>query len=72
VREVGGGRERGTRMKHMYVDAKMISVETVPGIRGGARRERSEGANSSMLYLIHFKKLCNAAMYHTQHNNKNK
>jgi hypothetical protein len=27
----------------MYVDAKMVPVETVPGIRGGGMGERSGG-----------------------------
>jgi hypothetical protein len=34
----------------MYVNAKMIPGETVPGIRGGG--------NSSMIYLIHCKNFC--------------
>jgi hypothetical protein len=41
----------------MYVNAKMIPVETVPGIGGGGRRA-VEGMNSSMIYLIHCKNLC--------------
>jgi hypothetical protein len=40
----------------MYVNAKMIPVETVPGIwGGGCMRERSGGGNSSMMYWMHFK-----------------
>jgi hypothetical protein len=43
----------------MYVNAKMIPVETVPGIKGGRRGERSRGEwNSSMIYLIHCKNFC--------------
>jgi hypothetical protein len=42
----------------MYVNAKMIPVETVAGIRGGEVKEISEGMNSSMIYLIYFKNLC--------------
>jgi hypothetical protein len=34
----------------MYVKAKMIPVETVPGIGGGV--------NSNMTYLIHCKNFC--------------
>jgi hypothetical protein len=42
----------------MYVNAKMISVETVPGIRGGGRKRVVEGVNPSMKYVIHCKYLC--------------
>jgi hypothetical protein len=42
----GGGWERGRRMNmaqcvHMYVNAKMIPVETVQGIREGRMGKRS-------------------------------
>jgi hypothetical protein len=47
----------------MHVNAKMILVETVPGIREGGMGERSGGGNSSMIYLIHCKSLVNATMY---------
>jgi acyl CoA:acetate/3-ketoacid CoA transferase beta subunit len=40
----------------MDVNAKMIPVETVPGMRGG--KGSREGVNSSMVYLMHFKNLC--------------
>jgi hypothetical protein len=40
----------------LYVNAKMIPVETVPGIRGGGRGESSGGGNQ--VYLIHCKNLC--------------
>jgi hypothetical protein len=33
----------------MYVNAKMIPVETVPGIREREMEERSGGGNSSMI-----------------------
>jgi hypothetical protein len=33
----------------MYVNAKMIPVETVPGIRGGRMKEGSGGASLSMI-----------------------
>jgi hypothetical protein len=44
---------------HMYINTKMIPVETVPGIRGGGMRKRSVwgGWNSSMIFLIHCKSL---------------
>jgi hypothetical protein len=42
----------------MYVSAKMIPVETVPGVRRGGMKERSGRVNSSMMYLIHCKNLC--------------
>jgi hypothetical protein len=38
---------------HMYVNSKMIPVETVPGIG-----EQWKGDNSSMIYLIHCGNLC--------------
>jgi hypothetical protein len=46
-----------SRCIHMYVNVKMIPVETVPVIR--ERGDRAvEGTNSSMTYLMHCKKLC--------------
>jgi hypothetical protein len=43
----------------MYVNAEMIPVETVPEIQGERVWKRAvEGMNSSMIYLIHCKKLC--------------
>jgi hypothetical protein len=42
----------------MYVNAKIILVEIVSGIRRGRMNERSGGGNSSMVYLIHCKNLC--------------
>jgi hypothetical protein len=42
----------------MYANAKMIPVETVPGIREGGIKENGGGVNSSMIYLIHYKNLC--------------
>jgi hypothetical protein len=42
----------------MYVNAKMIPVETVPEIREGRMGKRSRGGNSCMMYLIHCKNLC--------------
>jgi hypothetical protein len=42
----------------MYANAKMIPVETIPGIRGGGIKERDKGVNLSMIYLVHCKNLC--------------
>jgi hypothetical protein len=56
----------------VYVNAKMIPVETVPGIRGGGMGERSRGGNSSMIYLIYCKHLCKCYGILTQHNNNKK
>jgi hypothetical protein len=54
----------------MYVNAKMITVETVPGIRGWGRAV--EGWNSSMIYFIHCKNLCKCYnVPPNQHNNNN-
>jgi hypothetical protein len=38
----------------------MIPAESIPGTGGG---EIKEGVNSSMIYLIHCKNLCNATVY---------
>jgi hypothetical protein len=56
----------------MYVNAKMISVETVLGIRGGGMKERGIRVNSSMIYLIHYKNLVNTKCILTKHNNGGK
>jgi hypothetical protein len=32
----------------MYINGKMISVETVPGIKGGGMKRAVEGVNSSV------------------------
>jgi hypothetical protein len=39
----------------MYVNGKIILVETIPGM---GRGRMVEGVNSSMIYLIHCKNLC--------------
>jgi hypothetical protein len=36
----------------MYVNAKMITVENIPGIGGGRDKD------SSLIYLIHCKNIC--------------
>jgi hypothetical protein len=46
----------------MYVNAKMIIVETIPGM-GGRLRRAVEGVNSSMIHLIHSKNFCKCSMY---------
>jgi hypothetical protein len=43
---------------HMYLNAKMIPVETAPGIRGGGGGRAVKGVNSNMICLIHRKNLC--------------
>jgi hypothetical protein len=40
---------------HLFVNAKMKLVGTAPGIRGGRMKESSEGVNSSIIYLMHYK-----------------
>jgi hypothetical protein len=42
----------------MYVNTKMISAETVPGITGRGMNRTMEEGSSSMIYLINCKKLC--------------
>jgi hypothetical protein len=42
----------------MYVDAKMIPVETIAGIRRGWIKGEVEEVNSCVIYLIHCKNLC--------------
>jgi hypothetical protein len=42
----------------MYVNAKMISVETTPGIKGGRIKENDGRVDSSMIYLIYCKNFC--------------
>jgi hypothetical protein len=41
---------------HMYVNIK-IPVKGTPGIGGGGIKEKVEGVNSCMIYLIHCKNL---------------
>jgi hypothetical protein len=43
---------------HMYVNAKMITIETIPGTGGEGINESGGGVNSSMIYLIHSTNLC--------------
>jgi hypothetical protein len=38
---------------HMYVNGKITSVETIPGMEGW--RRMVEGVNSSTIYLMHYK-----------------
>jgi hypothetical protein len=53
----------------MYVNGKMKSVETIPGIEGGRKKRMMEGVNSSIIYLIYLRTFVNATRY-PQHNNK--
>jgi hypothetical protein len=46
----------------MYVNEKMIPVETVPGMGRGGMKESSGQGDSSMIYLIHCKN------FHKSHN----
>jgi hypothetical protein len=60
-----GGKRVNTVQKcvHVYVNAKMITFETIPGIRGrGDKRECD---------IFDCENLCKAIMY-PQHNNKGK
>jgi hypothetical protein len=41
----------------MYVNAKMIPVETVPGIRGRGWGRKVKRGNLNIIYLIHCKNL---------------
>jgi hypothetical protein len=41
----------------MHVNRKMRPVETIPGMRGRVIKEKVEGVNSSMIYLIYCKEL---------------
>jgi hypothetical protein len=36
----------------MYVNFKMTSVETIPGIGRGGTKKSDGGVNSSMIYLL--------------------
>jgi hypothetical protein len=49
-----GSVEVSRKRVHMYVNAKMIPVETIPGMGG----KQVEGVNSSMIYFIHCKNFC--------------
>jgi hypothetical protein len=43
----------------MYVNGKMIPVETIPGMVGRGIKENDGGGNIRIVYLIHFKNICN-------------
>jgi hypothetical protein len=53
-----GGWIHCTKCVHMYINTKVISGETVPGIRGRRIKVSSGGDDSSIIYSIHCKKLC--------------
>jgi hypothetical protein len=38
----------------MYVNGKMIYIETIPGMGRGGIKVNVEGVNSSTIYLIYF------------------
>jgi hypothetical protein len=42
----------------MYVNAKAIPVETIPGMGGGGEEGIIEGVNSSMIYFIYYRNVC--------------
>jgi hypothetical protein len=42
----------------MFVNVKMIPVETVPGMGGGEIKENCRRVNSSMIYLMYYKNFC--------------
>jgi hypothetical protein len=55
----------------MYVNGKIIAVETTPGNgeEGQIRRMKKE-VNSSMIYLIYCKNFCKCTIYPQQNNKK--
>jgi hypothetical protein len=42
----------------MYINGKMISVETISGMGEVGRRRMVKGVNSSMIYLMYCKNFC--------------
>jgi hypothetical protein len=48
----------------MYVNAKIIPVEIIPGM--GEYRRAGEGMNPVMIYLIDCKNFCKCTMYPSQ------
>jgi hypothetical protein len=42
---------------HMYVNAKLMPIEIIPGIGGGIN-EPCRGMNSNVIYLINCKNFC--------------
>jgi hypothetical protein len=42
----------------MYVNGKMMPVETIPGWGEEVKRRMVEGVNLSMIYLIYCKNFC--------------
>jgi hypothetical protein len=47
----------------MYVNVKMVSVETIPGMGGGGIKRAVKGANSSVIYMVHSKNFVNPTVY---------
>jgi hypothetical protein len=55
----------------MYLNVKMIPIETILGMGRGEIKESVERVNSSTIYLIHSKSFCKCHnVCSTQHNNK--
>jgi hypothetical protein len=42
----------------MYVNGKMISVESIPGMGEEGMKKNGGGVNSSMIYFIYCKNFC--------------
>jgi hypothetical protein len=58
-REEGvGGRISCRYCVYIYVNRKIIPVETIPGMQGGELRKNGRGINSNMLYLMYCKNFC--------------
>jgi hypothetical protein len=57
-RRMVGGWIQCKKCIHMYVNAKMIPNEMVPGIREGEWKRAVDAVNSSMIHLIHSQNLC--------------
>jgi hypothetical protein len=57
---------------HMYVSAKVIPVETIPGMGGGGIKKNRGRMNSSMIYLIHCKNFCKCHSVPTPRTQKKK
>jgi hypothetical protein len=50
--------QKQRKIVHMYVNGKMMPVETIPGMDGGCKRRMVKGVNSSMIYMMHCKDIC--------------
>jgi hypothetical protein len=45
-----GGRIWRKYCAHMYINGKMRTAETIPGVMAGGIKENDEGVNSTMIY----------------------